>query len=103
MNMKNISLFTLFTITISFVGSGCQSSSETLQSNAEEDTLFQYSVLSTLLQGVYDGQMSCGELKQNGNFGLGTFNALDGEMVVLDSQVYQVTSDGVARMVSDDV
>jgi acetolactate decarboxylase len=101
--MKNILLYSLLSITFGIVVSGCQASSENLQTNPKQDTLFQYSTLATLLQGVYDGDMTCGELKENGDFGLGTYNALDGEMVVLDSHVYQVASDGVARIMEDDV
>ena len=97
--MKNILLTTLLSILIL----GCGSSDETTQTDSKQDTLFQYSTLATLLQGVYDGDMQCGELKENGDFGLGTFNALDGEMVVLDGSVYQVASDGVARIMEDDV
>lgn len=88
---------------MSILISGCGSSDDTIQTDSKQDTLFQYSTLATLLQGVYDGDMRCGELKKNGDFGLGTFNELDGEMVVLDSHVYQVASDGVARVMEDDV
>jgi acetolactate decarboxylase len=66
-----------------------------------DDVLFQYSVLDSLMAGVYDGEMTYGELKQHGDFGIGTFNALDGEMVEVDHQVYQVKSDGVAYPVAD--
>jgi len=59
-----------------------------------QDTLFQISVLGSLMQGVYDGDMSIAELKNKGNFGIGTFNALDGEMIYLDGRFYQVKSDG---------
>lgn len=53
------------------------------------------------MAGVYDGEMTFGELKQHGDFGVGTFNTLDGEMIELDGQVYQVKSDGVAYPVED--
>ena len=96
--MKKLFFVTLFSI--SFLLHGCQSSDKT--SHVNQDTLFQYSVLSTLLQGVYDGNMTCAELKEYGDFGLGTFNTLDGEMIVYDSKVYQVASDGIARVVNDD-
>ena len=39
---------------------------------------------------------------QHGDFGLGTFDHLDGEMVMLDNEIYQITSDGKAAQVSDD-
>jgi acetolactate decarboxylase len=58
------------------------------------EALYQYSTIDALLAGVYDGQLTNGALKKQGNLGLGTFNALDGEMVVLDGRVYQVRADG---------
>src|SRR5688500_9357072 len=42
--------------------------------------------------------MSISELRLHGDFGLGTFNALDGEMVVLDGDIYQVREDDVPRL-----
>ncbi|BAF71828.1 acetolactate decarboxylase [Sulfurovum sp. NBC37-1] len=91
-----------FTIVLGFIISGCQSSHKVLPST-KQNVLFQYSTLDALLQGAYDGNMSCGELKDNGDFGLGTFNALDGEMIVMDGQIYQVASDGVARVMDDSI
>ena len=56
--------------------------------------LYQTSTLDALMEGVYDGDVTLGELKRHGDIGLGTFAALDGEMVVLDGVVYQVRLDG---------
>jgi acetolactate decarboxylase len=64
--------------------------------------VFQNSTATALLEGVYDGSMTYGELRRHGDFGLGTFNALDGEMIGFDGSFYQVKSDGVAYPVSDD-
>ena len=63
---------------------------------AEQKVLFQTSTLQALMNGVYDGDYSFGELQKHGNFGLGTFEALDGEMVAVDGQFYQVKTDGRA-------
>ena len=57
-------------------------------------TLFQVSTSGALVQGVYKGAVTIGELRNHGDFGLGTFEGLDGEMVALDGQFYQVHSDG---------
>jgi acetolactate decarboxylase len=54
-----------------------------------------------LSAGEFDGTLTIAELKNQGDFGLGTYNALDGEMVVLDGQVYQVRDDGIARLADD--
>jgi acetolactate decarboxylase len=59
-----------------------------------EDTVFQVSTINALLQGLYDGEMTCGELKKQGDLGVGTFDGLDGEMVVVDGRVLQVKADG---------
>jgi acetolactate decarboxylase len=58
------------------------------------NTVTQTSTIDVLLAGFYDGEMTCGELLENGDFGIGTFDRLDGEMVVLDGHVYQVKADG---------
>ena len=68
---------------------------------ADRDQLYQTSTITALLAGVYDGDLTCGQLVTKGDIGLGTFNALDGEMIVLDGQVYQVTITGVPVVVSD--
>lgn len=59
-------------------------------------TIFQNSLMSALLDGIYDGEMTIGELLGKGNFGLGTFNALDGEMVIIDGVCYKLRHDGSA-------
>lgn len=70
-------------------------------SSNEEDMIFHYSVLKALDNGVLEGNMKVGELKQHGDFGLGTYNRMNGEMVVLDHVVYRIAQDGKA-MVPDD-
>ena len=57
-------------------------------------TLFQVSTTGALVQGVYKGAVTIGELKNHGDFGLGTFEGLDGEMVAVDGHFYQVHADG---------
>ncbi|MDK8894617.1 acetolactate decarboxylase [Corynebacterium sp. MSK006] len=63
----------------------------------QRHTIFQNSLMSALLDGIYDGEMTVGELLGHGNFGIGTFDALDGEMIVLDGVCYQVRGDGTAE------
>ena len=64
--------------------------------------LFQSSMVSALLHGVFDGEMTFGELARHGDFGLGTFNALDGEMICVDGDFYALRSDGKAYEVGAD-
>jgi acetolactate decarboxylase len=62
--------------------------------NTEVHTLFQVSTSGALVAGVYSGAVSVQSLLEHGDFGLGTFANLDGEMVVLDGHVYQVKGTG---------
>src|SRR5271170_4652934 len=68
----------------------------------EHSTLFQVSTSTALVQGVYDGVVRVGELKQHGDFGLGTFDGLDGEMLAVDGHFYQVHAGGQVEEAADD-
>lgn len=73
------------------------------RSEAEEhdDAIFQASLFEALVEGVYEGDITYGELKKHGDFGLGTFNRLDGEMVAVDGVFYQIDSDGKVSVAED--
>lgn len=66
-------------------------------------TVFQISTSGALVAGVYDKEMSVGSLLQHGNFGIGTFAGLDGEMAVLDGDVFQIKGSGQVIEANDDV
>ena len=57
-------------------------------------TLFQVSTSGALVAGVYSGVVSCATILQHGDFGLGTFANLDGEMIVVDGRVYRIQGSG---------
>ena len=58
--------------------------------------VYQTSTMGALLDGVYEGDVTTRELLRHGDFGLGTFNRLDGEMLVLGGVCYQLRGDGSA-------
>ena len=62
-------------------------------------TLFQTSTIDALLEGKYDGDVSFAELEKRGDLGLGTLDALDGEMIALGGNFYQVKADGRAYVI----
>ncbi len=64
--------------------------------------VYQTSTMGALLDGVYDGEVTIRELLRHGNFGLGTFNGLDGEMLVLGGICYQLRADGSATIADPD-
>ena len=65
------------------------------------DVLYQVSTINVLLDGGYDGMMTFGRLKKHGDIGIGTFDKLDGESIMLDGVVYQASADGKVQLVPD--
>ncbi len=58
--------------------------------------LTQINTIDSLLAGVYDGQFALRDLQRHGDFGIGTFDRLDGEMLMFDGRIYQIKADGKA-------
>ena len=50
--------------------------------------------VNALVEGIYEEKIPFTQVKQHGDFGLGTFDNLDGEMVMLDGQIYRITAEG---------
>lgn len=69
------------------------------QPGPDRDERFQVSTLDALAAGVFDGKLAVGDLLTRGDKDLGTFHALDGEMVVVRGLVYRMSVDGTARCV----
>jgi acetolactate decarboxylase len=63
--------------------------------------LFQASTLESLLESNYDGEVSFAELREHGDLGLGTFDAVDGEMIAVDGEFFRATLDGNVHEVAD--
>jgi acetolactate decarboxylase len=66
---------------------------------AQRDVMFQVSTLDALVGGVFDGETTLAELGLHGNFGIGTFNAIDGEMLLLDGRFYRIAGTGEVKSV----
>ena len=71
-----------------------------LAANADEDNdvLYQVSTIDALLSGVYSSVATVGSVTEHGDFGLGTFAAVDGELILLDGVVYQAAFDGAVNI-----
>jgi acetolactate decarboxylase len=68
----------------------------------ERHTLFQVSTSNALAQGVFGGVTTVADLRHHGDFGLGTFDGLDGELVMIDGECFRATAGGVVTGVADD-
>jgi acetolactate decarboxylase len=65
--------------------------------------MHQVSTATALVEGIYEGAARVGILREHGDLGLGTFEDLDGEMVIVDGHFFQVRCDGSVREVDDAV
>lgn len=73
-----------------------------LRPHHHDDAAFQTSTIAALLDGAYDGDLTFGELALHGDFGLGTLQGLDGEMVALDGRFFVARVDGRVSQVPEE-
>ncbi len=64
--------------------------------------MFQVSTLQSLALGYTRAVMTVGELMQHGETGLGTFEDVNGEMIVIDRKCYRAMDDGRVTEASDE-
>jgi len=103
---KSLSAFVFFLIVLtSLLLPSCTPSVSimTPDSKNQRDVLMQVSTIDALVKGIYDGVITACVLKRYGDFGIGTFEGLDGEMVLINGDVYQVKGDGRVGIVSDEM
>jgi len=81
------------------LGAGCRSSTTTLVQ--DRDTVYQLAPFLYILSGNYDGALTAAQFKVAGTLGIGTFEGLDGEAVLLDGILYQVKGDGSVTIPED--
>lgn len=63
-------------------------------SNSTTSKIYQVSTLQALAMGYTKKVITVGELLQYGDTGLGIFENVDGEMIVLDGHCYRAMEDG---------
>ena len=73
-----------------------------LHAESDPAVLFQASTIGALLEGAYEGDVSFAELAEHGDLGLGTLNALDGEMIALDARFFRADVDGRLNEIDPD-
>src|SRR5687767_2863183 len=69
----------------------------------QHSSLYLCAPVNALVEGIYEENIKLTEVKKHGDFGLGTFDSLDGEMIMLDGVVYQITGDGRVSVVDDSI
>lgn len=68
----------------------------------QADSLYQLAPTVVLTKGLYEGQTPFNSLLELGDFGLGAISPLDGEIIILEGDVYQAAfPDGRLRKVDE--
>jgi acetolactate decarboxylase len=95
LNIRLVTIAALGTIVIILLAGLCVLTLSKANTVAEDrDVLFQIAAFNTFSTGKYDGTTTFNELANHGDFGIGTLNGLNGEMIALDGIFYQVPLDG---------
>ncbi|WP_338969926.1 acetolactate decarboxylase [Spiroplasma endosymbiont of Labia minor] len=61
--------------------------------------LIQFNTITSLINGNYEGNLEYQKLFDRGNFGIGTFDGLDGEMIGYNNKWFQIGSDATVHQV----
>ena len=97
MNKKILFVF----IIIGLVAVSAVSAQNSLFLNNKDDSMYQVSLMQAFMHGEYGGVITVGDFKTHGDIGLGTFEGVNGEMIVLDGVVYQAAADGSINVMPD--
>jgi len=77
-------------------------SKDTLLNQEKPDLFYHYSVWYAFVNLVFDGTLTAKELKTKGDIALGSYNGLNGELIMTDGKLYQVTEDGAIHVPGDE-
>jgi acetolactate decarboxylase len=72
-----------------------------MRASEKGNALYLSAPVNSLLKGFYEQDTFIYDLKKYGDFGLGTFNNLDGEMLMIDGRVYRLGADGFTYDIDD--
>ncbi len=68
---------------------------------SQSDVFYHYSIWEAFVNKIYDGTLTAEELKEKGDIGLGSYNALNGELIMLDGILYEALGDGTVIVAAD--
>ena len=71
------------------------------QVSEPKGTLFHVSTVTGLEHGLFYPVTTVGQMKQHGNIGVGAFEGMDGELLILEGQAYNAMYDGKVVPVPD--
>lgn len=99
--MRKAILVFVALVTIALLSS-CTTTEQSFNIDYDRDIVYQVSLLQGLTFGDYYGSIDVAELKSHGDIGIGTFDKLNGELIMVDGVVYRAAGDGSVEVVGDD-
>ena len=102
LNTNALSLATAVALVVCGFTTGCSSQNIQPADSANREVINQVSLLQGLTFGDYNGSVKVGRLKQLGDTGIGTFDSLNGELIMLDGVVYRARYDGAIEVVDNE-
>jgi len=88
-------LLVLSIAVVSLGSAGCQ------RAEPSRDAVYMSAPFVGLVGGFFDGEVPFAELKRHGDVALGAMESVDGELVVVDGEGYQVKADGSVAVIQD--
>lgn len=95
----NLALLTL----IPWISGIAQQQPNKSQKRSQDKRIWHYSMIDAMRRGIYEGAHTVKELKVHGDFGLGTFNHLNGELVALDGIIYRIPPSGKVEVAAENL
>ena len=99
-NKMRLSVLAVMVCVVLLTACGKEAASDEVAQNREH--IYQVSLLQGLTFGDYYGSITVEELEKNGDTGIGTFNRLNGELIMIDGETYRAAGDGSVELVSDE-
>lgn len=92
---------TCFVLFVAIILGVCGNPDTVEAGRKDRDVIYQVSLLQGLTLGDYYGSVTVKELKRHGDIGIGTFDGLNGELIMVDGEVYRAAGDGSVEVVSN--
>ncbi len=101
-NMKKLSILPLAAALTALAPAPAVSEDCPAAAPADREVISQVSLLQGLTFGDYNGSVPIARLKKLGDIGIGTFDRLNGELIMLEGVVYRAGHDGKLEVVADE-
>jgi acetolactate decarboxylase len=96
-------LFSLFTAMTFAITAQTAFAHEDGHDNEAPKVIQQYGLPLTLMNSIYEGEITAKQMRELGDIGVGVSNHLNGELTAVDGVIYSIAADGTATVAPDDL